>query len=141
MPNNELPTLLGCATTGAGFVPVNDRCETSVTGVYAIGEVTGVAHSLDRSPAQEPLFYGVYVAVLALAGVAVALGAPVVKLSVAVQVMNALLLPLVLGFLFLLARQLPEPHRLAGARCWVTGTLMLLVSALGLAAGLGGGAG
>ena len=32
-------------------------------------------------------------------------------LSVGVQVMNALLLPIVLGFLFLLARGLPEPWR------------------------------
>ena len=41
-------------------------------------------------------------------------GVNLVSLSVGVQVMNALLLPIVLGFLYLLARRLPEPHRLKG---------------------------
>ena len=44
----------------------------------------------------------------------VASGVNLVTLSVGVQVMNALLLPIVLGFLFLLARGLPEPWRLQG---------------------------
>ncbi len=48
VPNNELPTLLGCAATGAGFVRVDGRCETSVPGVYAVGEVTGVG-GVDKS--------------------------------------------------------------------------------------------
>ena len=41
-------------------------------------------------------------------------GANLVALSIAVQVMNALLPPIVVGFLFLLARRLPEPYRLKG---------------------------
>ena len=48
VPNNELPVLLGCAVTGAGFVRVDDRCRTSVPGVYAVGEVTGVG-GVDKS--------------------------------------------------------------------------------------------
>jgi hypothetical protein len=35
--------------------------------------------------------------------------------SVGVQVMNALLLPIVLGFLYLLARRLPRPYRWRGS--------------------------
>ena len=128
----------GLGVLGASFVAA---IVVTLTAARALGEVTGAGHSLDRSPAQEPLFYGTYIAVLAAAGVVVAAGAPIVKLSVAVQVMNAMLLPLVLGFLFLLARRLPEPYRLAGARCWITGSLMLLVTVLGLVSGVTGGAG
>ena len=112
----------------------------TLTAARALGEATGRGHSLDRSLREEPVFYGAYVAVLAVAAIVVAAGAPIIKLSVAVQVMNAMLLPLVLGFLFLLARRLPEPHRLGDARCWVTGSLMLLVTVLGLVSGLTGGA-
>ena len=41
VPNVELPRLIGCAVVGGG-VTVNDRQETSVPGVFAAGEVTGV---------------------------------------------------------------------------------------------------
>ena len=41
VPNVELARLLGCATS-AGCVVVNDRQETSVAGVFAAGEVTGI---------------------------------------------------------------------------------------------------
>ena len=39
----ELPVAAGCALTEAGFVAVGERQETSVTGVYAAGEITGIA--------------------------------------------------------------------------------------------------
>jgi hypothetical protein len=43
-----------------------------------------------------------------------------IGLNIAVEVMNALLLPLALGLLILLAtRALPEPHRVEGAYKWV----------------------
>lgn len=45
--------------------------------------------------------------------------------------MNALLLPIVLGFLYLLARRLPEPYRLTG---WYAAIVALVI---GLAAGFG----
>jgi hypothetical protein len=38
-------------------------------------------------------------------------GVNLVALSVGVQVMKALLLPIVLGFLYLLVRRLPRPYR------------------------------
>ncbi|HET7631110.1 MAG TPA: FAD-dependent oxidoreductase [Gemmatimonadaceae bacterium] len=41
IPNGELGALLGCARAGAAIV-VNERQETSVPGVFAAGECTGV---------------------------------------------------------------------------------------------------
>jgi hypothetical protein len=52
-------------------------------------------------------------------------------LSVAVQVMNALFLPLVLAFLFLLARRLPRPHRLEGV---YAGAIAIALAGTGLLA-------
>jgi NADPH-dependent 2,4-dienoyl-CoA reductase/sulfur reductase-like enzyme len=42
IPNNELPQLLGCQTTGDGFVRVDGQLRTTVSGIYAVGEVTGI---------------------------------------------------------------------------------------------------
>ena len=62
----------------------------------------------------------------------------ILALSVGVQVMNALLLPIVLGFLFLLARRLPEPWRLQGAYAWISGALILVTVIFGVYSGLAG---
>jgi hypothetical protein len=49
-----------------------------------------------------------------------------------------LLLPLVLGFLYLLARRLPEPYRLKGLYALVACVLIVLTVGLGLYAGIMG---
>lgn len=47
VPNLEMPMLLGCAVEG-GFVRVDDHQQTSIPGVYAIGELTGIG-GLDKA--------------------------------------------------------------------------------------------
>jgi len=65
-----------------------------------------------------------------------------VNLSVAVEVMNALLLPIVLGFLFMLAiKALPDPYRLKGAYAWVVGVIVVVTAGFGVYAGLTGAMG
>ena len=60
-----------------------------------------------------------------------------VTLSVAVQVMNAFLLPLVLGFLVALAvKALPLEHRLRGAYFWVVLGVVVVTCVLGIYGGL-----
>ncbi len=59
-------------------------------------------------------------------------------MGVGVQVMNALLLPIVLGFLYLLARRLPEPYRLSGFYAVVVALVVLLAAGFGVYAGLSG---
>ena len=71
----------------------------------------------------------------------VASGADLVALSVGVQVMNALLLPIVLGFLFLLARRLPHPYQLRGGYAWIVGLTIAATAGFGVYAGLSGFAG
>ena len=59
-------------------------------------------------------------------------------LSVAVQVMNALLLPIVLTFLFLLARRLPEPYRLKGVYGAVAAAITAITVAFAVFSGVAG---
>lgn len=111
----------------------------TLTAARTLGEIMGFKHSLAHSPRQAPWFYVVYALILILGGLLVVSGVDLVKLSVGVQVMNALLLPIVLGFLFLLARRaLPEPYRLKGAYAVVVATTIVLTAGLGLYAGLAG---
>ena len=86
----------------------------TLTAARTIGEILGVPHTLERSPKEAKWFYGVYALTLIAGALIVSSGVDLIAISVGVQVLNALLLPLVLGFLYLLARRLPEPYRLEG---------------------------
>ena len=59
-------------------------------------------------------------------------------LSVGVQVMNALLLPIVLTFLFLLARRLPKPFKVRGTYAWIAGALIAATTLFGVYSGIAG---
>lgn len=111
----------------------------SLTAAWGLGEVAGYKRSLEHRPMEAPWFYGVFSLTLIAGGLVVTSGADLVKLSVAVQVMNALLLPIVLGFLFLLARRaLRGPHRLSGWYAWVAGVVIAVTSAFGVFAAVSG---
>ena len=91
------------------------------TAAWGLGEVLGYRRSLSDHPKKAPWFYVVYSAVIIISGSFVAWHVvDLVHFNVAVEVMNALLLPIVLGFLYLLAvKALPEEHRLKGKYKWV----------------------
>ncbi|HTW35782.1 MAG TPA: divalent metal cation transporter [Rhizomicrobium sp.] len=111
----------------------------SLTAAWGVGEVAGYRRSLADHPLEAPWFYGIFTLCLVAAGVLVASGADLVKLSVGVQVLNALLLPIVLGFLYALAtRALPEPHRLKGTYAVVVGVICFVTAGFGIYAGLTG---
>ncbi|HLW91231.1 MAG TPA: divalent metal cation transporter [Roseiarcus sp.] len=110
----------------------------TLTAARTLGELMSYHHSLEHSLREAPWFYAVYAAVLVIGAAIVMSGANLVTLSVSVQVMNALLLPIVLGFLFLLARRLPPPFRLAGRRAVMTAGTIIVAVALGLYAGVAG---
>ena len=76
---------------------------------------------------------------LVAGGVVVASGVDLVDLSIAAGVLNALLLPLVLGFLFCLARvALPEPWRLRGGYAVVVAVCFTCIGGVCVYAGIAG---
>jgi hypothetical protein len=104
----------------------------SLATAWGFGEVAGYKHSLEHHPAEAQWFYGVYTAAVIGGAATVALAPDLVSLNVGVEVMNALLLPLVLGFLVLLAvTALPPAHRLRGPY------LRLVIGVSAIVAGLG----
>ena len=125
--------VFGLGVLGAAMVAA---IVCSLAFAWGLGEVAGYRRSLEFRPQEAHWFYAVYAACV-VGGVAVVLLSPdLVSLNVGVQVMNALLLPLVLGFLIALARRaLPAAQRLSG---WYY-ALVLAVSALTCALGVFGG--
>lgn len=110
-----------------------------LTAAWALGEVAGFHHSLEHHPLQAPWFYGSFALILALGGGLVASGVNLIKLSIAMGVVNALLLPVALGFLFRLARtRLAEPLRLKGLYAASVGTIFVCAAVLGVYAALAG---
>lgn len=112
----------------------------SLTAAWGLGEILGFRRSLQDHPKDAPWFYGIYTAVLVIGGVLIASNkVNLIKLSVGVNVMNALLLPIVLGFLYLLAlKALPEVYRLKGKYAWIVGTILLITCVTAVFAGVYG---
>jgi Mn2+/Fe2+ NRAMP family transporter len=110
-----------------------------LTAAWALGEVAGFHHSLEHHPLQAPWFYGAFALMLLLGGGLVASGVNLIRLSIAMGVLNALLLPVALGFLFQLARtRLADPMRLKGAYAAMVGTIFFCTAAIGVYAALAG---
>ncbi len=127
-------TLFALGMIGASVVAT---IVVTLTAARSLGEVMGYSHSLKHRPQDAPWFYGVFFATLVLGGAVVMSGANLVKLSVGVQVMNAILLPIVLGFLVALARKaLPPPYRLKGIPYALVVTTVVITATLGLGAGI-----
>ncbi len=121
---------------GAGLVAA---IVASLALAWGVGEVAGYQRSLELRPLQARWFYGVYAACVVAGAALVDLWPNLVSLNVGVQVMNALLLPLVLGFLIALAIfSLPAECRLRGWYMWVVIVVASLTTALGVFGGLQG---
>jgi Mn2+/Fe2+ NRAMP family transporter len=127
--------LFALGMTGSALVAT---IVVTLTAARTLGELLGVKHSLEHAPREAPWFYGIYTASLVAGALLVASGVNLVSLSVGVQVMNALLLPIVLGFLYLLARRLPGPYRLGGAYAAFVAVIILLSAGFGVYAGIAG---
>jgi len=111
----------------------------SLASAWGFGEVTGYRHSLEHHPLEAPWFYGIYAAAVIGGAVVVALVPDLVALNIGVEVMNALMLPLVLGFLVALAfKALPPEHRLRGPYAWVVVAVSILTAGLGVYGGISG---
>ncbi len=122
--------------TGAAVVATIVVC---LTAAWGVGEVAGYKRSLEHHPREAPWFYGVFSVCLIGGGILVASGVDLVGLSVGVEVMNALLLPIVLGFLYMLGlKALPDEYRLKGWYAWLVGVIVVVSAGFGFYAGITG---
>jgi Mn2+/Fe2+ NRAMP family transporter len=127
-PAGRLAFALG--TTGAALV---GAIVVSLATSWAFAELAGKPRSLNLSVRRAPLFYGVYFGALLLAAMLVLTSASLVRLAIDVEILNALLLPIALGFLVALAwTALPRRFRL---RPWERGAL-IAVTTMVVGAGL-----
>ncbi len=126
--------VFGLGVVGAGMVAA---IVATLALAWGLGEVAGYRRSLEDRPRQAPWFYGCYAGCVVGGALFVAFDQDLVALSLGVEVMNALLLPLVLGFLVALSvRALPNEVRLRGLYLWVVCAVAGLTCALGVYGGL-----
>jgi Mn2+/Fe2+ NRAMP family transporter len=130
--------VFGIGVMGAGMVAAIVCSQAFARG---LGEVTGYRRTLEQHSAPARWFYGVYALCVVGCATTVALWPDLVALNIGVQVMNALMLPVVLGLLIALAmKALPAAHRLRGPYLWlvlVVGSLTAGVGVFGGVAGVG----
>jgi hypothetical protein len=111
----------------------------SLALAWGLGEVTAHRHALERHPFRTRWFCGLYALLVGASAVGVGVWPDLVSLGVAVQVMNALMLPIVLGLLIALAvKALPPAQRMRGWYCCLVVAVATLAAVCGVIGGLGG---
>jgi NRAMP (natural resistance-associated macrophage protein)-like metal ion transporter len=111
----------------------------SLALAWGLSEVAGQRASFDARPTRAPWFYGVYAAAVAVSACVVWVQPDLVSVNVAAQVVNALLLPFVVGPLIVLAIvALPETHRLRGPSRWIVCLCAAAVCVAGIAGAAAG---
>ncbi|MGD1012499.1 MAG: divalent metal cation transporter [Acidimicrobiales bacterium] len=123
--------LLATAVLGAALVAA---LVASLAGAWGISEVFGWAHTLNERPDRKTAkFYITYALAHVIGATLVLTSINLVRLVIDVEVMNALVLPIVVGFLLALeARALPNEYRMHGVRRIFTTGCCLLVILFGL---------
>ena len=105
--HREAVIFFGLGMVGASVVAA---LVVTLAGAWGMSEVLGWRHSLNDSPTRAAGFYGLAVAG-AVTGAVLVMAAPnLVNLSVDVEVLNACLLPVVLGLLLALERRALPPE-------------------------------
>ncbi|WP_245428084.1 NRAMP family divalent metal transporter [Roseiarcus fermentans] len=128
--------VFGAGVLGASMVAA---IVASLALAWGVGEIAGYKRALERRPFAAGWFTGVYALLVVGAAFAVWAASDLVWLNIAAQVLNAFLMPLVVGFLVALAATaLPEAHRLRRGRLALTVAVCALVSALAVASGIAG---
>ncbi|HVS84242.1 MAG TPA: divalent metal cation transporter [Gaiellaceae bacterium] len=102
---------------GIGGAALVASIVVSLAASWSVAEAFGRRCDLDAGVRAQRLFYGAYVAIVAAGAALVLTSGSFVRLSVDVEILNALLLPVLFGILAVLARRaLPAGHRLAPRR-------------------------
>jgi len=122
--------VFGMGMVGASFIAA---LVVSVAGAWGIGEAFGFNHSLNQKFRDAKLFYTIYTLAHVGGALLVIFSVNLVRLNIDVEVMNAMLLPIVLGFLLLLeAKVLPPAWRMKGFYKYMVWTISGIVMAFGL---------
>ena len=112
--NRWIGTFLAIGLFDAGFLGA--IC-ISLASSWAFGEVFGWAHSLNNKIREAPWFYGSYFLLVASAGTVVLIpGAPLVLITLFVQVIATTLLPAAMVFLILLLNDRERMGEFANTR-------------------------
>ena len=120
--------LVGAAILGGALV---SALVVSLAGAWGLAEVFGWKHSLNDKPSRRNASFYITYSLAHIAGAVLVLASvDLISLAVDVEVLNALMLPLVLGFLLVLeARALPAQYRVRGVRrAIVTGTCAIVMA-------------
>ena len=130
--------LLGASFLGLGVVPL--------TSAYTTCEAFGWETGVDWNWREAPAFYGLLAFFIGFAALFVMIpGLPLIQVMFLAQVLNALLLPFILVFVMLLARDREimgtlASGRLLGAIGWLATAVLILLSLVLVATALAGGA-
>ena len=128
--------VFGAGVLGASLVAA---IVASLALAWGVGEIAGYRRTLELHPFAAGWFYGVYALCVVGSASAVWTASDLVWLNIAAQVLNAFLMPLVIGFLVALAATaLPEPYGVGGWRLRIIVAICAAVSALGVYGGLQG---
>ncbi|MBO0734387.1 MAG: divalent metal cation transporter [Methylocapsa sp.] len=112
---------------------------SSLALAWGAGETIGHRRAQNSRPFETAWFHGAYAAAVATSAVLVWSEPDLVWLNIGAQVLNAFLLPLVIGLLLALgARALPEPLRLRGWRLWLIVGISTALCSAGFLGGLSG---
>merc|ERR1711879_194631 len=109
---------------------------------WAICEAGGWddSFSMDRFPTEAPRFYGSFLLVVLIGVVVLQSGINVVALNVFIELMDGLLMPFAIGFLFLMACSdlLPAHARVTGNYKTLLAVMFSVCSVVSLGSGLWG---
>jgi Mn2+/Fe2+ NRAMP family transporter len=130
---------IGAISAGVLGASIVAAIVCSLALAWGIGEVAGYRRSLETRPFEAKWFNGLYATGVAGAATLVWFVPDLIWLNIATQVLNAFLLPLVIGFLIVLAmKALPEQLRPRGVYLWVLIGISAVVTSAGLLGGIVG---
>jgi Mn2+/Fe2+ NRAMP family transporter len=128
--------VFGIGVLGAAMVAA---IVCSLAFAWGVGEVTGYRRTLEQHPLRARWFYAGYTLCVVGGAITVGVWPNLVALNIGVQVMNALMLPLVLGVLIALAvKALPHAHRLRGPYLWLVLAVCTVTAAFGVVGSISG---
>jgi Mn2+/Fe2+ NRAMP family transporter len=122
--------LFGAGVLGAAMVAA---IVASLGFAWGLAEIAGRRRASEDHPLQSSWSRALYIGCVLFGAVLVAVSPNLIALNVAVQVLNAVMLPLVLGILITLAAtRLPAPVRLQGWYFWLVLAVASMTCVLGV---------